>query len=157
MNPAEIFLGQVRAAAPDPDAVLRLTLDHFRADTGTLHKLGPDGLLHLKALAGNMPDKLLPVIETIPVGKGIAGLAVERNEPVDLCNLQTDPSGAARPGARQTGVRGSLCVPLRSRGRAVGALGVGMRGEYEFSRGEIVLLMEVGRVLANAPVSAGKP
>lgn len=154
--PAESFLSQVRDASGEPDVVLRLTLDHFQADTGTFHELGPDGLLHLKAWAGSIPDELLPVIETIPVGKGIAGMAVERNAPVDLCNLQTDQSGAARPGAKQTGVQGSICVPLTSRGRAVGALGIGTHREREFSEEEIALLMEVGREVGGVPASAEK-
>ena len=154
MNPAGTFLSKVRGAAGDADAVLCLTIEHFRVDTGTFHELGPDGLLHLKAWAGGIPDELLPIIRTIPVGKGIAGLAVERNEPVDLCNLQTDRSGAARPGAKQTGVRGSICVPLTANGRAVGALGIGTHEEREFSEGEIALLMEVGRVIGGVPAPA---
>ena len=154
MNRAETFLSKVLDAAGDADAVLRLTIDHFRADTGTLHELGPNGLLHLRAWAGGIPVELLPIIETIPVGKGIAGLAVERNEPVDLCNLQTDQSAIARPGAKQTGVRGSICVPLRSENKAVGALGIGTREEREFTEDEIALLMEVGRVIGGVPTPA---
>ena len=56
------------------------------------------GLLHLEAHAGGIPAHLLPVIQRIPVGKGIAGLAVERQEPVDMCNLQTDSSGRRAAG-----------------------------------------------------------
>ncbi len=150
----EAFLAQVRDAAGEPDVLLRLTLDHFEADTGTLHSLGPDGLLHLKAWAGSIPDELLPVIRMIPVGKGIAGLAVERNEPVDLCNLQTNQSGTARPGAKQTGVRGSICVPVTAQGKAVGALGIATEAERAFSEQEIALLMEVGRVVGGVKASA---
>ena len=139
----------MRNARRDLDEVLRLTLDHFQADTGTLHVLGSDGLLHLRAWVGNIPDELLPVIRTIPIGKGIAGLAVQRNEPVDFCNLQTDQSGTARPGAPKTGVRGSLCVPLTSRGRTAGALGIGTSVERDFSDEEIALLMETGRLVSD--------
>ena len=150
----EAFLAQVRDAAGEADVLLRLTLDYFEADTGTLHRLGPDGLLHLKAWAGSIPDELLPVIRMIPVGKGIAGLAVERNEPVDLCNLQTDQSGTARPGAKQTGARGSICVPVTAQGKAVGALGIATEAERAFSEQEIALLMEVGRVVGGVKASA---
>ena len=103
----EAFLEELRCQAGDPSQVLDLTLRHFRADTGTIHELGSDDLLHLKAWAGSIPEYLLTVIQTIPVGKGIAGLAVERKEPVNLCNLQSDASGAARPQARDTGVKGN--------------------------------------------------
>ena len=146
--PTDPFLDRVRAEAHDRNRALRLTLDHFRADTGTIHELGSDGVLHLTAWTEGIPDHLLPLIRNVPVGKGIAGLAVERKEPVDLCNLQTDDSGTARPKARETGVKGSICVPMMAGDRAVGALGIGALEEREFREGEIELLMAVGRLLA---------
>lgn len=146
-EPLAHFFDRVRAAAADDNAVLLLALGELGADTGTVHRLGDDGLLHLAAWAGHIPEHLLPVIERIPVGKGIAGLAVERNEPVDLCNLQVDASGVARPKARETGVRGSLCVPIQREGKAIGALGVATVAEREFSDQETATLLEVGRIL----------
>ena len=144
----EAFLEELRDQASDPSQVLDLALRHFRADTGTLHELGSDELLHLKAWAGSIPEHLLALIQTIPVGKGIAGLAVERKEPVNLCNLQSDASGAVRPQARDTGVKGSVCVPVMSGERVVGALGIATIEEREFSEKDVELLLEVGRVLA---------
>ncbi len=144
----EAFLEELRDQAHDLPRVLELTLRHFRADTGTIHELGNGDLLHLKAWSGSIPEHLLTVIQTIPVGKGMAGLAVERKEPVNLCNLQSDASGAARPQARDTGVKGSLCVPVMSGERAVGALGIATIEEREFSERDVTLLMEVGRMLA---------
>ena len=146
--PTEPFLDQVRAEAHDRNRALRLALEHFRADTGTIHELGSDGVLHLTAWTEGIPDHLLPLIRDIPVGKGIAGLAVERKAPVDLCNLQTDDSGRARPKARETGVKGSVCVPMMAGDRAVGALGIGTLEEREFREDEIELLMALGRLLA---------
>jgi GAF domain-containing protein len=143
----DAFLSRISELAGDPGQVLRLTIDHLNAETGTIHRLEPDGLLHLKARAGNIPAELLPLIEKIPVGKGIAGLAVERKAPVDLCNLQTDNSGAARPGARKTGVKGSVCVPILDGERAVGALGIGTGEERQFQDDETQLLLAVGRIL----------
>jgi GAF domain-containing protein len=144
------FLAKIREKAGDAAEVLRVTIDHFGAETGTIHRLKPDGLLHLEAKSGNIPAELLPMIQKIPVGKGIAGLAVERKAPVDLCNLQTDNSGAARPGARQTGVKGSICVPILAGGRAVGALGIGTGEERQFRDDETQLLLAVGRILGDA-------
>lgn len=142
------FLEQVRAAAGDPSKALELTLAHIDADTGTLHSLGADGLLHLEAWAGGIPEPLLAIIQKIPVGKGIAGLAVEHRAPVDLCNLQTDSSGQARPRAKETGVKGSICVPMMAGEEAVGALGVATVREREFTEEETAELLEVGRILA---------
>jgi len=134
--------------ATDPKRALEIALERFDADTGTLHRLGPDGMLHLEAYAGHIPESLLPVIRTIPVGKGIAGLAVERRAPVDMCNLQTDASGDARPRAKETGVQGSICVPVMRDGEAVGALGIATVKERVFTEAEIEELMALGRQLA---------
>ncbi|MBI3697081.1 MAG: GAF domain-containing protein [Acidobacteria bacterium] len=129
----------------DPSELLRLTLEHFQAETGTIHVLEGDGVLHLKAVIGNVPPPVLEAVRVVPVGKGLAGLAVERAEPVTVCNLQTDTSGQAKPGARATGVQGSICVPMMVEGRAVGALGIGTYRERTFSEEEVALLLETGR------------
>ena len=144
------LLEQLRASGSDAAQALQLILDRLSCETGTIHQLGDDGLLHLEAWAGQIPAQLLPVIQTIPVGKGIAGLAVQRAEPVDMCNLQTDQSGDARPGAKQTGARGSLCVPMMRDGKPVGALGVATASERAFTEAEIQTLLEAGRILAQA-------
>ncbi len=123
---------------------------HFRADSGTIHLLGPDGMLHLRAATPGIPQAVLEAVETVPVGKGMAGLAVERNQPVDACNIQTDTSGDVRPGARATGLRGSIVVPIRRQAAAVGALGVANYKERTFDEPEIALLITLGRLLAAA-------
>ena len=96
------------------EKILRETLAQFHSETGTIHRLDePAQLLHLVAHVG-LPPQLLDIVKTIPVGKGIAGETVAKNRPVTICNLQTDTSGVARPGAKQTGVGGAICVPVRS-------------------------------------------
>ncbi len=117
-------------------------------ETGTVHRLSSDGALELEAHAGPVPPGLLAVIRSIPVGKGLAGLAAERGEPVRICNLQTDDSGAARPGARSTGMRGSICVPMTAAGRTVGVLGVASAREREFGEAEAAWLCEAAAALA---------
>ena len=141
-------LGQL-AGLPVADALDRI-LATMDAETGTVHLLGSDGLLHLERHAGGIPEHLLPVIRRIPVGKGMAGLAAERDEPVQVCNLQTDSSGVARPGARSTGMRGSICVPMKDEGCLVGVLGVAVAHEREYSAAEADWLSEAGAVLASA-------
>lgn len=143
---AQTFLSAVRDAA-SAEGALRLVLEHFSADGGTIHYMEADGQLHLAANFPPMPESLLEKIRVIPVGKGMAGLAVERAEPVQSCNLQTDTTGDVRPGAKQTGLQGSTCVPILDGGSAVGALGIGTRAERTFTDEENALLMEVGQAL----------
>ena len=140
-------------AARNLDQVLRFTMEHFGADTGTIHLLESDGVLHLKAASAGIPEPVLKAVELVPIGKGMAGLAVQRKEPVSVCNLQTDSSGNARPGARATGMEGALVVPILRDNDAVGALGIANRAPRTFTAQETALLTSIGRAIAaNAPV-----
>jgi signal transduction protein with GAF and PtsI domain len=138
---------QIRAAK-EPSEALNIIVRAFGADTGTLHFLGDDGLLHLKALSGQFPPPVLAIIRQIPVGKGMAGLAVERGKPVDACNIQTDTSGDVLPGARATGMEGAIVVPVFEGARVIGALGIANRAERTFSDAEKAALIAAGRALA---------
>src|SRR5205085_4962659 len=129
------LIEQIRAAGSYSDA-LALAVAHFRADSGTIHMLQPDGLLHLKAASEGLPEAVLAIVRTVPIGKGMAGLAVERAEPVGACNIQTDASGDVRPGARATGMEGAVVVPIFGGERAVGALGIANRVPRTFSSEE---------------------
>jgi putative methionine-R-sulfoxide reductase with GAF domain len=127
-------------------------LGRFAADTGTIHLI-EDGVLILKAHAG-VPPPVVQIVARVPVGKGMAGLAAERNEPVSTCNIQTDSGGDVKAGARQTGVGGAIVVPIRDgTGHAVGALGIGVHHEHTYSAAEIARLLEEAAHLAPpAPV-----
>ena len=122
--------------AADAATWLAGVLADFSCQTGTLHRADGE-FLDLVAHIG-VPEMLLPKISRIPFGKGIAGAAAERREPVELCNLQQDLGGVARPDARQTQVSGSLAVPVFSPdgGRVLGTLGIGMMAPHEFTEDE---------------------
>jgi L-methionine (R)-S-oxide reductase len=122
-------------------AELEGIIGRFGAESGTIHLL-EGGVLVLKAHAG-IPPQVAQIVAVVPIGKGMAGLAAERNEPVSSCNLQDDRTGDVRPGAKQTGVNGAIVVPIRdAAGAAVGALGIGVRREYEYSDAETARLLD---------------
>jgi L-methionine (R)-S-oxide reductase len=128
---------------------LELVLAALHSETGTIHRLDPEKqLLHLAAQVG-LPPFMLDVVKTIPVGKGIAGETVVRGGPVTMCNLQTDTSGVAKPGAKQTGVGGALCVPIRRGDTIIGTIGVGTKREYEYTAEETRVLEEIGRLFGD--------
>jgi signal transduction protein with GAF and PtsI domain len=129
-------------------ALLDDTIRRFGAESGTLHLLESDGLLHLKAASAGMPEQVLQIIRRIPVGKGMAGLAVERKQAVTACNIQTDSSGDVRPGAKLTGMEGAIVVPVLKGEEAVGALGIANRSERTFTEAETAELIAIGRRLA---------
>ncbi|WP_035603544.1 GAF domain-containing protein [Haloferula sp. BvORR071] len=122
----------------DPAAWLDEVLCAFNCQTGTLHRTDGSGEFLELVIQRGVPEFLLPKISHIPFGKGIAGVAAERREPVELCNLQEDLGGVARPDARQTQVSGSLAVPVFSPDgtQVLGTLGVGMQAPHDFSDDE---------------------
>jgi L-methionine (R)-S-oxide reductase len=104
--------------------VLEAIMGRFNAETGTIHRLEGDVLL-LEAEIG-LPPPVVAMVRRVPIGKGMAGLAAKRNEPVSSCNIQVDTTGDVRPGARQTGVN----------------VGIGVRHEYEYGDAEVARLLD---------------
>lgn len=139
----------------DWKARLASILADFGCQTGTIHETAGDGATLTLVSQIGVPDSLLDKISIIPFGKGIAGVAAERKEPVELCNLQQDLGGVAKVSARQTGVSGSIAVPIFSQksGDVIGTLGIGKYAPYEFSNAEKErmrdLAAEIGRYFEN--------
>lgn len=131
-------------AALDWQQLLADIISSFDCTTGTIHIFDRDvALLRLQAQEG-IPAFLLPKMTEIPVGKGMAGIAAERREPVEMCNLQTDNSGVARPAAKETKVEGSIAVPMLLGGNLYGTLGIAKPVPYDFSEEEKNALMKIG-------------
>ncbi len=127
----------------DLKKILRDALAQFHSETGTVHRLDAQTqLLHLVAQIG-LPPHIAEVVKIIPVGKGIAGQVVAENRPVTICNLQTDTSSVAKPGAKQTGVGGALCVPIRDGEKILGTLGIGTRREHTYTPNETRTLEKI--------------
>ena len=120
----------------------------FDCTTGTIHILDRNtNLLMLQAQQG-IPAFLLPKMSSIPIGKGMAGIAAERRQPVEMCNLQTDESGVARPAAKETKVEGSIAAPMLLGGELYGTLGIAKPVPYDFTEAETKQLMQIGEELS---------
>lgn len=136
-----------QAHAARMQAVLTKILDRFDCSVGTIHQLEPNtGLLKIVTHKG-LPPPVVALVETVPVGKGMAGIAAERRQPVQVCNLQTDDSGVVRPGARDTKMEGSIAVPALDGERLCGVLGVAKPVPYEFTESEAALLSELAALI----------
>lgn len=133
-------------ASGDAGAALRETIAHFGCQAGTVHLLGADGALHLAA-SHNIPPHITQLVATVPIGKGIAGLAAQRLEPISLCNLQTDTSGQARPAAKTTGMEGSLAVPMLVGGDLRGVLGIAKATAHDWTEDEKSRLLSIAATL----------
>jgi putative methionine-R-sulfoxide reductase with GAF domain len=120
---------------PDFEEFLAEVLEDLDCQTGTIHRtVATGGFLELEASIG-VPEFVLEKIRHIPFGKGIAGVAAERCEPVELCNLQADLGGIAKEDARKTNVAGSLAVPITGygSGKVLGTLGIGKHVPHDFT------------------------
>lgn len=134
----------------NPQSVLDESIRAFGCQAGTVHWLdAQDGMLKLAAHR-NLPPPIVQIVATVPVGKGIAGLAAQNREPVSLCNLQTDTSGQARPAAKTTGMEGSIAVPMLVAGELHGVLGVAMAAAHEWTDAEKSLLLAIAAKLGEA-------
>ncbi|MFC5050581.1 GAF domain-containing protein [Rubritalea spongiae] len=147
---------QLISQAPDlssegkASAVLTTVLEAFDCVTGTIHFLNPDSQMLELVVQQGVPPFLLDKVSLIPIGKGIAGAAAEQRGPVQICNLQTDTSGVAKPDAKKTDVAGSVAVPIMEGEVLKGTLGIGKTEAYDFSEQEINELNQVAHWLARA-------
>ncbi len=165
-NEPHPFLAQIEkslektGAAPSPlGDVLNQVLAHLECSIGTIHSLDPESNhLRLRAQRG-ISEELMPRIQEIPMGKGMAGLAAQRRQPVQVCNLQADASGVAKPGAKMTQMEGSIAVPILVDDSLRGVLGVAKPIVYEFTEAEVELLLQIGKVIGQflGPMAAPVP
>jgi hypothetical protein len=121
---------------PVLDAWLAAFLGKEGGIAGTVHTLSGDALT-LRA-AKNIPPPVIRATETIAKGKGMAGLAWERNRAVAVCNLRTDESGDVRPGAKAVDAQAALAIPVRGGDGGVRAVvGIAFLGERDFADDEL--------------------
>jgi putative methionine-R-sulfoxide reductase with GAF domain len=144
----ENLLLQAGSAKSNLAKVLDLILAHLECPVGTIHTLDPtSGMLVLDVHRG-LPESIMEKVREIPIGKGMAGVAAERKEPVQVCNLQTDTSGVVKPGARSTQMEGSVAVPMLVEETLLrGVLGVAKPVAYDFTKTELDLLLQLGTLI----------
>ncbi len=132
------------------EAWLKDFLGEHGGIAGTVHEREGE-LLRLRA-AVNIPPPVVKLTETIPKGKGMAGLAWERDKAVAVCNLKSDQSGDVRPGAKAVDAQAALAIPVRAAdGELRAVVGIAFLGEREFSDDE---LGRFERLAAAVPISA---
>jgi hypothetical protein len=113
---------------------------------GTVH-LREGEILALVA-AVRIPEPVLATVQRIDKGKGMAGLAFSRNQPVDTCNLQTDHTGDVRPGARAVAAQAAVALPVHdNQGEVRAVVGIAYAGEHTLTATELALLQRDAEAL----------
>lgn len=113
---------------------------------GTVHvQQGED--LYLTA-AHKIPPNVIAIVAHVPHGKGMAGMAQVRKEPVQTCNLQTDETGNIRPGAKAVNAQAAIALPVFDDAGAVRAVvGIAWVHEAEIGAAEQQAMMELAAAL----------
>jgi hypothetical protein len=113
-------------------------LDAF---AGTVHVQRGDDL-YLTA-AHNIPPPVVQIVAHVPHGKGMAGVAQVKKQPVQTCNLQTDASGTIKPGAKAVDAQAAVALPVLDAGGEVRAVvGLAWRREGEIGAEEEQSMMQ---------------
>lgn len=132
--------------ASTDQSFLEALLRAHGAVAGTVHRREGDDLV--LTAAQNIPPPVRTTVARVPKGKGMAGLAFERVEPVQTCNLQTDKTGDVRPGAKAVGAQAAVALPVvDAKGAVRAVVGLAWMGERELAREELETLRAAARAL----------
>jgi L-methionine (R)-S-oxide reductase len=132
-KPLEIWLGKVLA--------------ELNASSGTVHIHENDGLRLAAAI--NIPVPVQQIVQWVPNGKGMAGLALQRREIVQTCNLQEDRSGNVKPGAKAVNAQAAVAIPVQDpSGEVRGVVGVAFQEEKQFTPTDLEIM---ARAVADMP------
>jgi hypothetical protein len=128
------------------EAWLRSFIRENGGVAGTIH-LRKGDVLQL-AVSVNIPPKVVEVVGVVPKGKGMAGLALERDEVVSTCNLKTDQTGDVRPGAKAVDANAAIAIPVHdAKGAIRGVVGIAFMGERDISAEETARLQRRAELL----------
>ena len=130
----------------DLDETVQRWLEQFLRDQGAVA-----GTVHTRDLASdtltiqaavNIPPKVQQITAHIPRGKGMAGLALERERPVSTCNLQDNASSDVRPGARAVDAQAAVALPVTGPQGIRAVVGLAYLGEREFTAEQLDALVQ---------------
>jgi len=131
---------------------LQSFLAKYNGTAGTIH-LFENGGLRL-ATAINIPPQVQQVVAWVPNGKGMAGLALERKTPIQICNLKEDTSGNVKPGAKAVNAQAAVALPVSDGASGVRAvIGIAFPHEHEFTSAELDDLTTAASTVPGAAIT----
>jgi signal transduction histidine kinase/FixJ family two-component response regulator len=133
--------------SPDLDHILNATLDRvlevIDIDAGWIQLLDEDaGLLSLVAHRGFSPE-MAEETETIKLGEGLTGKVAQSAAPIVLDKAADDPRLSAEA-VRRERLHAFASVPVKSKDKVLGVMGVFSRGPRRTSPQEVQLLTAIG-------------
>jgi hypothetical protein len=114
---------------------------------GTVHRVVAADRMELDA-AVNIPPPVQAATRQIPVGKGMAGIAMAEDRCVSTCNLREDQSGAVKPGAKAVGAGAAVAFPVHdAAGKVRAVVGIAWQQERMLADDELRALQREGEAL----------
>jgi L-methionine (R)-S-oxide reductase len=118
---------------------LQSFIAEHKAAAGTVHLFENGGLKLFASV--NIPPPVQQIVAWVPNGKGMAGLALQRKEPIQTCNLQEDRSGSVKPGAKAVNAQAAVALPvLDPAGEVRAVVGIAFQDEREFTAADLETL-----------------
>jgi L-methionine (R)-S-oxide reductase len=142
---------QQTPAGSEPQLAHQAWLERFIHQHG-----GSAGSVHLRSGADelalgatvNIPEPVRKIVLRVPRGKGMAGLALERNAAISSCNIQTDVSGQVRPGARAVDAQAAVALPVHNdAGEVRAVVGIAFADERTISDADLLALADAAASL----------
>lgn len=116
------------------------------AVAGTVHRRHGDVLTLIAS--HHIPPPVIQKTQTIPRGKGMAGLAWERDQIVQTCDLKSDRTGDVQPGARAVNAQAAAAIPVHDAAGAVRAVvGIAFASERDFTAAELEGFLQAAEAL----------
>ncbi|SFM69301.1 GAF domain-containing protein [Streptomyces sp. cf124] len=138
----------LKNARPEVDAWLAEFVARNAGFAGSVHLAEPAEPAESAESAGegeivlvasyNLPVSVRNGTAVIPIGKGMAGTAAQRREPVAVSDFQTDTTGVAVRAGRAAGAMGSLTLPVfdPADDTLVAVVGIGFTERRDFTTEE---------------------
>jgi L-methionine (R)-S-oxide reductase len=131
-----------------PHVWLEQFLQTHGAVAGTVHRRQGDVLMLVAS--HNIPPPVIQKTQTIPRGKGMAGLAWERDQIVQTCDLKADRTGDVAPGAKAVNAQAAAAIPVHDVSGALRAVvGIAFATERDFTAAELAGFARAAEALPN--------
>lgn len=148
-----ITISNALSQSLDPEKVITVAVDMvtevMEAEVILVYSLDNKlGELILMAHEG-ISEEAARELERIKLGEGFNGRVAATGEPLIVANASHDPR-LTRPAVRKMKIESQLIVPMKSKGRVIGTICVGMRRPRQFLSDEMELLSTIAGQIASA-------
>lgn len=131
------------------DSILEKTLEITDMDASWVYLIDEkDNLLKVAAYRGISTD-FVKEIDRLAIGEGIAGRVTPSGEPIVIKDISKDER-LTRGIVKDSGFKGFISIPIRSRDRIIGAINIASKRIHESSSKEVNLLEGIGNQIGMA-------